>query len=76
VYLGVVSMRSYKVNMKKSGLTIPRIELESIGPDMDLTFRRCKLAPIATYGKACKLPQGVVTKKVKNIHKVNESLNF
>ena len=62
-------MRTYKVEMKKSGLTEPRVELESVGPDMDLTFRRAQLANQSTFGKACKQPTETKTKKIKNIRK-------
>ena len=62
-------MRSYKVVMKKSGLTEPRVELETVGPDMDLTFRRAQLADQSTFGKACKQPTEIKTKTKKNITK-------
>ena len=62
-------MRSYKVVMKKSGLTEPRVELESVGPDMDLTFRRAQLAPQTRFGKACKRPAELKAKSRKNITK-------
>lgn len=64
---GVISMRSYKVEMRKSGLEEPRVELSSVGPDMDLTFRRAQLANQTTFGKACKCPPELRQKKVKNV---------
>ena len=32
-------IRSFKIHLKKSGGRIPRIELEEIGPSLDLTLR-------------------------------------
>ncbi len=36
----LVFVRSYRVDLRKSGTRIPRLELEEIGPRMDLTVRR------------------------------------
>jgi len=66
---GVVTMRTYKVILKKSGRETPRAELEEIGPSMNLTFRRAKLASQQQFGKACKRPAELKAKNVKNIVK-------
>jgi len=66
---GVISMRSYKVIMKKSGQEEPRVELESIGLNMDLTVRRTQLTTPANFKKACKQPAGIKEKNKKNITK-------
>ena len=62
-------MRSYKVIMKKSGQEEPRVELESIGLNMDLTVRRTQLSTPANFKKACKQPAGIKEKNKKNITK-------
>lgn len=47
----------FRVLLKKSGTKIPRIELEEIGPRMDLTIRRQKLASDILFKQACKKPK-------------------
>ena len=43
--------------MKKSGSRIPRIELEEIGPSLDLVMRRTKLASDDLYKHSRKQPK-------------------
>ena len=62
-----VQMRSYKIALKKSGTRIPRIELEDMGPNMDFTIRRTRLASHDLYKQACKVAKGAKPKKHKNI---------
>lgn len=63
-----VMIRSYRVMLKKSGQRTPRIELEEIGPHIDLTLRRSHLASDDLFRSACKQIKNVrKTKKVKNI---------
>lgn len=64
---GKVLLRSYRVVLKKSGTRTPRVELENIGPNVDFTIRRSKLAPDDQFKKACKKPKQAVPKKVKNV---------
>lgn len=64
---GVVAMRTYEVVLKKSGLDQPRVELNSIGPDMDLEIRRSRAPNGATWKKAHAIPPEAKMKKVKNI---------
>ena len=49
-----VHMRSYKMVLKKSGTRIPRVELEEMGPRMDLVLRRSHLASDDLFDSACK----------------------
>ena len=50
----VVHVRSYKMILKKSGSRLPRVELEEMGPRMDLTLRRSHLASDDLFNTACK----------------------
>lgn len=60
-------MRSYKIHLKKSGTKVPRIELDEIGPSIDFTIRRNKLASEDLFKSACKQPKQLKAKKVKNV---------
>ncbi|XP_040566399.1 ribosome production factor 2 homolog [Lepeophtheirus salmonis] len=62
-----VSLRSYKIAMKKSGTRFPRIELIDMGPHMDCSLRRTHLASEDLMKSALK--------KVKNINKVKKIKN-
>uniref|UniRef100_A0A8C3XZG4 Ribosome production factor 2 homolog n=1 Tax=Catharus ustulatus TaxID=91951 RepID=A0A8C3XZG4_CATUS len=64
---GKIYMRSYKVLLKKSGCKIPRIELEEMGPSLDLVMRRTHLASDDLYKLSLKQPKGLKPKKKKNI---------
>lgn len=62
-----IMIRSYKILLKKSGLKTPRIELEEIGPSMDFSIRRTKIASKDLYKLATKKPAELQVKKKKNI---------
>jgi len=62
-----IHFRSYRVQMKKSGSKIPRIELEEIGPSLDLVMRRTKLATSDLFKTALRQPKQLKPNKVKNI---------
>jgi len=63
-----IFIRSYKIMLKKSGGRVPRIELEEIGPSLDLSLRRTHLASEDLYKSACKQVKNVRSeKKIKNI---------
>ncbi|CAB4063937.1 RPF2 [Lepeophtheirus salmonis] len=62
-----VSLRSYKIAMKKSGTRFPRIELIDMGPHIDCSLRRTHLASEDLMKSALK--------KVKNINKVKKIKN-
>ncbi|XP_038076077.1 ribosome production factor 2 homolog isoform X2 [Patiria miniata] len=64
---GKVLFRSYRVSMKKSGSKTPRVELQDIGPSMDLVLRRCHLASLDLYKQSMKKPKQLKPKKKKNI---------
>lgn len=62
-----VLMRSYKILLRKSGLTTPRIELNEIGPSVDFTIRRTKIASEDLYKLARKQPKELKVTTKKNI---------
>ncbi|GAB6027756.1 rRNA-binding ribosome biosynthesis protein rpf2 [Chamberlinius hualienensis] len=64
---GKIYMKSYKILMKKSGVSTPRIELEEIGPSAEFTLRRSKLASEDLYKLSRKQPVELKKKQVKNI---------
>ncbi|XP_060760997.1 ribosome production factor 2 homolog [Neoarius graeffei] len=64
---GKIYLRSYRVLLKKSGCRTPRIELEEMGPSLDLVVRRTHLASDDLYRTALRQPKGVRPKKKKNI---------
>ncbi|XP_071954924.1 ribosome production factor 2 homolog [Antedon mediterranea] len=63
-----ISMRGYRTILKKSGCKTPRVELEEIGPSLDLIFRRTKLASDDLFKRASKQPKALKAKKKKNIN--------
>jgi len=65
---GKVLMRSYRIQLKKSGTRLPRVELEEIGPSLDWVVRRSQLASEDLFTTACKQVKNVRgQKKVKNL---------
>lgn len=68
---GKILFRSYRVLLKKSGLKNPRVELEEIGPSMDLKMRRTKLASDDLYKEAMKQPKTLKPRKIKNVEHDN-----
>jgi len=63
----LISMRVFRIEFKKSGHRIPRIELQEIGPHLDLILRRTKLASDDYYKRTLKQPRAIKEKKVKNV---------
>jgi len=62
-----IYLRSYRVVLKKSGCRTPRIELEEIGPSLNLVLRRSTVASDDLYKLANKQPITAKPKKKKNI---------
>lgn len=62
-----ILMRSHKIVLKKSGLRTPRIELNEIGPSIDFTIRRTKIASEDLYKLARKQPKQLKITRKKNI---------
>ncbi|KAI7852881.1 Brix domain-containing protein [Circinella umbellata] len=61
-----IMVRSYLIQMKKSGSKTPRVELEEMGPMMDLVVRRTEAPKSDIWKKACKVPNELKGKKEKN----------
>ena len=62
-----VMFRIYNVQMKKSGTRVPRIELEEMGPRMDMKFGRIRYHDDDAWKQSLKTPKELRPKKVKNI---------
>lgn len=66
-----ILMRSYKIALKKSGLKTPRIEINEIGPSIDFSVRRTKIASEDLYKLARKQPRQLKTVQKKNLSRDN-----
>lgn len=64
---GIIHFAHYSVKLKKSGSQIPKVVLTEIGPTMDLTVRRSKLAAEDLRRESLKTPAALQAKKRKNI---------
>ncbi|XP_069128652.1 ribosome production factor 2 homolog [Argopecten irradians] len=64
---GKILLRNYKIKMKKSGSKIPRVELEDMGPSLDLVIRRTKLASDDLFKRSLRQPKTAKPRKTKNI---------
>uniref|UniRef100_A0A2K5EMK5 Ribosome production factor 2 homolog n=1 Tax=Aotus nancymaae TaxID=37293 RepID=A0A2K5EMK5_AOTNA len=65
--LNRIYFRSYKLLLKKSDCRTPRIELEEMGPSLDLVLKRTHLASDDLYKLSMKMPKALKPKKKKNI---------
>lgn len=63
----LIHLRSYEVNMKKSGTDTPFVELVEIGVSLDLKLRRTQFAAQDVRKKAMKIPRAAKIGKTKNI---------
>jgi len=64
---GVILFRHFSVHMKKSGGRVPRVELEEVGPSLDLVLRRHQFGDEALRKQALKKPKELNPRKQKNI---------
>ncbi|KAI9482866.1 MAG: Brix domain-containing protein [Benjaminiella poitrasii] len=62
-----ILLRTYSIEMKKSGLKTPRVELEEMGPHYDLVLRRSTLPKADLWNAACKKMKKASAKKTKNV---------
>ena len=59
-----VLVRQYRAAYRKSGTKVPRVELEEMGPSLDLELRRWRAAPVEAEAEATKVPKST-KKKVR-----------
>lgn len=64
-----VAFRVYNIVLKKSGTKLPRVELEEMGPSIDLVLRRNRFADSAMMKEALRVPKELYKTKTKNIEK-------
>ncbi|KCV72816.1 hypothetical protein H696_00394 [Fonticula alba] len=64
-----IFFRVYTAQLKKSGQRLPRVELEEMGPSMDLVLRRHKEASAEVRKAALKVNRTLQPKKEKNVTK-------
>jgi len=64
-----IHVRGYRTALKKSGTKTPRVELEEVGPSLDLEMRRTRIGSDDLFKRAMKQPKAAKAKKVKNISK-------
>ena len=62
-----ICMRSYATDFLYSGTKIPKLDLDDMGPHMDLTLRRTQAASEDLWKTACRTPALTTDKKVKNV---------
>ncbi|KAG0167174.1 hypothetical protein DFQ28_003247 [Apophysomyces sp. BC1034] len=62
-----ILLRTYLIQMKKSGTKTPRVEMEEMGPSFDFVIRRTTAPKSDLWKAAVKVPREIKPKKVKNI---------
>ena len=60
-------LRTFRIVLLKSGTRLPRVELEEIGPSMDLKVGRTKFAAENVVKESLRVPSHKKPKKKKNI---------
>jgi len=68
---GKIFFRHYALQLKKSGTRLPRVELQEVGPTLDLTVRRTKSATEDVRKQAMRVAKSDPKRppKEKNIHR-------
>mmetsp|Transcript_15904 Transcript_15904/g.27410 ORF Transcript_15904/g.27410 Transcript_15904/m.27410 type:complete len:343 (+) Transcript_15904:180-1208(+) len=61
-----ILLRQYVIKLKRSGTRVPRVELQEMGPRLDMTVRRHRPPPVETEKEALKQPL-LGKKKEKNV---------
>ncbi|ORX55607.1 ribosome production factor 2 [Hesseltinella vesiculosa] len=64
-----IAMRTYTVQMKKSGVKTPRVELENMGPNFDFAVRRTVAPRRELWKNAVRVPSEIKKTKTKNVEK-------
>lgn len=63
----VIRVRAYMISTKRSGQKLPRVEVEEIGPRMDLRVGRAKHADESMLKEAMKKARGTEERTKKNV---------
>jgi ribosome production factor 2 len=63
-----IHVRAYMIRTKRSGQRLPRVEVEEMGPRMDLRVGRSRQADDNVLKEAMRRPRGTEEKTKKNIH--------
>jgi len=64
---GLIYIRVYAIQLKKSGTKLPRVELVEMGPALDMKVGRTRFATNAMMKTACRVPREQRPKRVKNV---------
>ncbi|KAI9503133.1 rRNA-binding ribosome biosynthesis protein rpf2 [Coemansia spiralis] len=64
---GQIFFRSYTTSLKKSGVRQPRVELEEMGPSLDMRIRRVRYPTDDMWKQSTRIPKELKVTKVKNI---------
>ena len=62
-----IFMRVYTIKLLKGDDTLPRVELEEMGPRLDFSIKRFRIADPNIMKQATKTPKEIKPKKEKNI---------
>ncbi|PHH86353.1 hypothetical protein CDD83_10371 [Cordyceps sp. RAO-2017] len=62
-----IRLRLYLIRTRRSGHRLPRVELEEMGPRMDLRIGRARHADEATLKEAMRRPRGLEERAKKNV---------
>lgn len=65
----IIRLRVYSIKMEKSGEASPRIELQEMGPFLDLKLLRTKFSSEEMRRASLKRPKETQPKKIKNVEK-------
>src|SRR5262245_59232025 len=57
--VGTIYFRVYTIQLKKSGERTPKVELQEMGPSLDLSIRRTRMAPDEVMRRATRIPKEV-----------------
>jgi len=64
---GAIQFRHYAIIMKKSGTRVPLVELEEIGPSIDLIWRRTQFGAENLRNETLSVSRQIQPKKEKNV---------
>ena len=74
VFILLLKFLHCRILLKKSGQPTPRVELDEIGPSLDLVIRRTHLASNDLFKEACKVPKAAKVSSVKSHNMLKSSI--